>query len=153
MVPALVGCQSACREALLLDQNDVDRALSRKFVSHQTELSGGGSIHELHLEISHLFRRRKVASEPLFQSGKVPLRQPLIELQLDHGFNDRRLSVLHSIYHRPTRTCWSYHAFHLRGVKHVLQIDLTFVSLICNKGALIMAERKFVSYLRVSTDK
>jgi len=35
----------------------------------------------------------------------------------------------------------------------MLQIDLTFVAMICNKGALAMAEGKFVSYLRVSTDK
>jgi DNA invertase Pin-like site-specific DNA recombinase len=35
----------------------------------------------------------------------------------------------------------------------MLQIDLTFVSAICNKGDWIMAEGKFVSYLRVSTDK
>jgi DNA invertase Pin-like site-specific DNA recombinase len=35
----------------------------------------------------------------------------------------------------------------------VLQIHLTFVAMICNKGALAVAEGKFVSYLRVSTDK
>src|SRR5882762_4208163 len=35
----------------------------------------------------------------------------------------------------------------------LLQIDLTFVAVICNKGGLAMAEGKFVSYLRVSTDK
>ena len=35
----------------------------------------------------------------------------------------------------------------------MLQIDLTFVAVICNKGSWIMAEGKFVSYLRVSTDK
>jgi len=33
------------------------------------------------------------------------------------------------------------------------QIDLTFVAVICNKGSWGMAEGKFVSYLRVSTDK
>lgn len=37
--------------------------------------------------------------------------------------------------------------------RRVLQIDLTFVAVICNKGNLAMAEGKFVSYLRVSTDK
>jgi DNA invertase Pin-like site-specific DNA recombinase len=35
----------------------------------------------------------------------------------------------------------------------MLRIDLTFVAMICNKGSLAMAEGKFVSYLRVSTDK
>jgi hypothetical protein len=35
----------------------------------------------------------------------------------------------------------------------LLQIDLMFVAVICNKGDLAMAEGKFVSYLRVSTDK
>jgi DNA invertase Pin-like site-specific DNA recombinase len=35
----------------------------------------------------------------------------------------------------------------------VLQIDLTFVAVICNKGNWAVAEGKFVSYLRVSTDK
>src|ERR1700687_3125478 len=35
----------------------------------------------------------------------------------------------------------------------LLQTDLTFVAVICNKGSWAMAEGKFVSYLRVSTDK
>jgi DNA invertase Pin-like site-specific DNA recombinase len=35
----------------------------------------------------------------------------------------------------------------------MLHIDLAFVAVICNKGSLAVAEGKFVSYLRVSTDK